>query len=254
MALVGKTYVVTGGASGIGQATVQKLLRQGATVHILDLADIPRYNGLPGQQVAHPGVDVGSRAQVHAMFSDIFAKKEPTWIDGLANCAGLLRTGPCSPDSTGDEAFALLWQVNVMGVWHTSTEFHEKLQKLRQLDVPRFAQATASIVNVGSMASVRGITGMSAYVASKHAVHGLTRTFAQELGPSGFRVNTIAPGVVNTPMMAGLIPDGAVNGAHRGAFKSLLEPEEIAETIVFLLGEGSSSITGQLIETNGGWP
>jgi NAD(P)-dependent dehydrogenase (short-subunit alcohol dehydrogenase family) len=188
------------------------------------------------------------------MFSDVFAQKEPTWIDGLANCAGILRTGLCSTDSMGDEAFALLWQVNVMGVWHTTTEFHDQLQKLRQLDAPRFARATASVVNVGSMASVRGIAGLSAYVASKHAVHGPTRTFAQELGPTGFRVNTVAPGAVNTPMLAGQTADSAVNGAYHGAFKNLLEPEEIAETIVFLLGEGSSSISGQLIETNGGWP
>ncbi|OAL20933.1 hypothetical protein AYO20_11460 [Fonsecaea nubica] len=255
MSLAGKIFVVTGGGSGIGMATVNKLLQNSATVHVLDITDIPSHGSTPGQQISHPQVDIGSRSQVKAVFDKIATRSNGApWLDGLVNCAGMLRSTTCSTDPQDDETFRILWQVNVMGAWHTTTEFKERLDASRELHDPALAHATTSVVNVGSMASVRGIPGMAAYVASKHALHGLTRVFAQELGPAGFRVNTVAPGAVNTPMIAAALRDGHHDAAYKGAFKICSEPEEIADTIVFLLGEGSSSISGQILEVNGGWP
>uniref|UniRef100_A0A8H7K581 Uncharacterized protein n=1 Tax=Bionectria ochroleuca TaxID=29856 RepID=A0A8H7K581_BIOOC len=257
MGFVGKIYAVTGAGSGIGKATVKKLLDQGATVHALDIMKIPAHENTSGQQISHENGDISSRDSVKAALSEIWrAKNDNPWLDGLVNCAGVLRTTAYNTSTEEDKVFELLWKVNVMGAWHITTEFHARLQHLRQSDGPRYNKATTSIVNVGSMASVRGIPGMAAYVASKHAVHGLTKTLAQDLGPFGYRVNTVAPGAVNTPMIATELRDGTheTDRAFRGAFKTFSEPEEIADTILFLLGDGSSSISGQLLEVNGGWP
>jgi NAD(P)-dependent dehydrogenase (short-subunit alcohol dehydrogenase family) len=260
MDLSGKVFVVTGAGSGIGRATVKKLLQQSAVVHALDLNDIAPHENLPGRQVTYK-VDVTSRKGVKAVFDQIALlqkREDAPWLHGLVNCAGLLRPSSCSTDAKGDEIFETLWKVNVMGTWYTATEFHERLQAARGENPARFGDATTSIVNIGSMASVRGIVGMAGYVASKHAVLGISRTLAQELGPAGFRVNTVAPGGVNTPMLAdagrGSEQHQPGDAALQGAFKQMSEPEEIADTILFLLGDGASSISGHLLEVNGGWP
>ncbi|KAH7254763.1 hypothetical protein B0J15DRAFT_559156, partial [Fusarium solani] len=237
MSLVGQAFVVTGGASGIGKAIVKKLLELSAKVYALDLSEIPTHSSTPGELVPFSRVDVSSRASVKSVFDKI--SPQDSELRGLVNCAGILRATDGSEKS--DESFRLLWDVNVMGTWNTNTEF-------------RNFHRAASIVNLGSMASVRGIHGLSGYVASKHAVLGLSRTFAQEWGPESFRVNAVAPGAVNTPMIQGMAGDDSHNAAYKGAFKSLSEPEEIADVILYLLGDGSSSISGQLIEVNGGWP
>ncbi|KAJ3547323.1 hypothetical protein NM208_g1576 [Fusarium decemcellulare] len=250
MSLAGKVFIVTGGASGIGKATARKLLEASAKVHVLDLSEIPLHEDTPGQQVSHPKTDVAARDSVKAVLDKIAA--QDLQLNGLINCAGVLRSTDASAKS--DKTFQLLWDVNVRGTWNINTEFYHLIKALRERESASKSYPPVSIVNVGSMASVRGLPGMSGYVATKHAVLGLSRTWAQEWGPEGFRVNTVAPGAVNTPMIAGVTGDGSGNGAYKGAFKSISEPEEIADVIVYLLGDASSSISGQLIEVNGGWP
>lgn len=250
MSLVGKAFIVTGGASGIGRATVKKLLEKSAKVHVLDVADASPDPGVLGAQAPYYKVDVSSRDSVKAAFDKIAAHDER--VSGLVHCAGILRT---SDSSTGeDESVRRLWEVNTMGTWYTNTQFHQLVKAARERNAGAQDGTGVSIVNLGSMASVRGLVAMSGYCASKHAVLGLTRTFAQEWGAEGFRVNAVAPGAVNTPMIQGMAGGENINGAYVGAVKSLSEPEEIADTIIFLLSEGASSITGQAIEVNGGWP
>lgn len=100
------------------------------------------------------------------------------------------------------------------------------------------------------MASVRGVTGMAGYVASKHAALGLSRALAQEVGHSGFRMDMVAPGAVNTPMVAATLWEGHRDMEFRGAFKQLSKPKEITGAIVFFLGDKATSISGQLLEVN----
>ncbi|KAL3487039.1 hypothetical protein BJX62DRAFT_241436 [Aspergillus germanicus] len=163
MSLAGKVFVVTGGASGIGKATVKKLLSQSATVHVVDLSELPVINSSGGRYIRHSRVNVALRNDVNAVFTNI--TQQSSRLDGL------------------------LWDVNVIGTWNTNTEFYQSVKRLCQRlpNVQDDAQPSALIVNLGTMASVRGIPGMAGYVASKHAVLGLTRTFAQEWGPMGFR-------------------------------------------------------------------
>ncbi|RSM14947.1 hypothetical protein CEP52_000989 [Fusarium oligoseptatum] len=250
MSLAGQAFVVTGGASGIGKAIVKKLLERSAKVYALDLSEIPTHTDTPGELVPFSKIDVSSRESVKSVFDKI-SPQDPE-LCGLVNCAGILRATDGSEKS--DESFRLLWDVNVMGTWNTNTEFYKFVKSSREKKSGAEKHRPASIVNLGSMASVRGIPGLSGYVASKHAVLGLSRTFAQEWGPESFRVNTVAPGAVNTPMIQGMPQNEPQNAAYKGAFKSLSEPEEIADVILYLLGDGSSSISGQLVEVNGGWP
>ncbi|KAH7141830.1 hypothetical protein EDB81DRAFT_654149 [Dactylonectria macrodidyma] len=249
MSLTGKAFIVTGGASGIGRATVKKLLERSAKVYVLDVSEIPVHEDTPGQQMSYSKADVTTRDSIKAIFDKIAA--QDSQLSGLVNCAGILRVTEDSAE--GDETFRLLWDVNVVGTWNTNTEFYQSVKASRERSGNQNPPA-ASIVNLGSMASVRGMPGLSGYVASKHAVLGLSRTFAQKWGPEGFRVNTVAPGAVNTPMIGGMAGSESDTAAYKGAFKDLSEPEEIADAILYLLGDGSSSITGQLIEINGGWP
>jgi NAD(P)-dependent dehydrogenase (short-subunit alcohol dehydrogenase family) len=254
MSLLGKAFIVTGGASGIGKSTVRKLLGLSAQVHVIDIAgNIPTHQGLSGQLESYPGVNITSRKDVRAVFDRISAQKN-VQLGGLAHCAGIVRPTQCSEE--GDEFLRQLWDVNVLGTWNVNTEFHRSFTALHGNSGAK-ASANASIVNVGSMASVKGMPGIPGYVASKHAVLGLSRSFAQTWGSIGMRVNCIAPGAVNTPMiqMTQVVTEEDPSAAkYMGALKTLLEPDEVAETILFLLGDGSSSITGQLVEVNGGWP
>ncbi|KAJ9149089.1 hypothetical protein NKR23_g4643 [Pleurostoma richardsiae] len=249
MSLLGKVFVVTGGASGIGLATVRKLLQSSATVHSIDKSDrVLTEDSQGGTLWSYPSVDVSSRASVTQTFKQI-GKRNPK-LDGLVNCAGIVKQHPSSVDS--DDAFKQVWNVNLSGTWNATTDF------IRIVEAGKAASskeaADVSIVNVGSMASFRGIPGIPGYVASKHAVLGLTRAWAQEWGPLGVRVNLVGPGMVKTPMTEG---DGNRDVEEVSTFPTVLkpfaEPEEIADIILFLLGDSSSYITGQAIQANGGW-
>ncbi|EOD45838.1 putative short chain alcohol dehydrogenase protein [Neofusicoccum parvum UCRNP2] len=154
--LAGRTYIVTGGASGIGLATVRKLLNLSATVHIIDKArDVPEITAGPGKVHVYPDIDVSSRRAVANTFKTII-DRTPT-VSGLVNAAGVSPSGNYAIEGEGyaiekDDTYARVMDINVDG-------------------------DTVSIVNIGSLASLRGYRTMAAYCASKHAVLGMTRTW-----------------------------------------------------------------------------
>lgn len=251
MTLDGKTFVVTGAASGIGRAIVKKLLELSATVHVIDKADtIADDSNSAGKLHIHSSVDVSSRQAVEQVFNTIFSTS--TKLHGLVNCAGIVRQHASTVES--DDLFRQVWEVNLGGTWNMTTQFAKGFEVGEGVQAPdKKAGATVSIVNIGSMSSVKGLPGFPGYVASKHAVLGLTRAWAQEWGPSGVRVNLIAPGIVKTSMTT----NGGANDdlpVFPTALKPFAEPEDISSVAAFLLGSESSYITGQVIEVNGGWP
>lgn len=257
--LASKAVVVTGGASGIGLTTVLKLVKLGATVHAIDLAPSPPPE-LKGHNVHYYGsVDVSSRTAVHEAFTNIF-KISPE-IYGLVNSAGICPSSGVRLES--DEVFNKIIGVNLGGTWNCATELLRYIESTSKDQSPPASRA--SIVLIGSSATLKGFPTLGAYCASKHAVLGLTRTWAEDFAPLGVRVNLVAPGGTDTPMTQGVLSRARELAADGGEslrahavsmvpMKRLGYPEEVSNAIIFLLGEEASFITGQVLPVNGGYP
>lgn len=246
-----QTYVVTGGASGIGLSVVQKLLSLSAVVHVMDLVqEAPCIEGshTPKNLHCHLGVDVSSRESVRKAFQSIL-DTSPI-IHGLVTCAAKSSLSETAVES--DENFHAVMAVNLGGTWNAGSEFLRHV-----LSREGNEQVSGSVVTIGSTASVQAAPRISAYCTSKHAIVGLTKSWAQDFAPKGVRVNCVAPGVTDTPMLRAFnsdqMPDDAINHfLHAVPMKRLAKSEEIAETVIFLLGNNASFITGQVVMVNGG--
>lgn len=224
--------LVTGGASGIGLATVELLRAQGATVIAADLHDGPGVEAL----------DVTDEAAVDALVDSIIERHGR--IDAAANVAGTSGVyADVADSSTADWRSTLA--VNLDGVYFC---LRAELRAMR-------AAGSGSIVNVASSAGRMGVPGLSAYSASKHAVLGLTKSAALEAARAGVRVNAVCPGSVRTPMLRDFVggDDAALEKMGRRAPMGRLgEPQEIAEAIVWLLSNAASFVTGNVLSPDGG--
>lgn len=268
-----RTFVVSGGCSGIGMATVVRLLELSSTVYIIDivpkLPESLRMAQYSGKLHFIPEVDVSSRQAVATAFQIIFQAAEN--IDGLVNCAGVSPSSGEILDT--DETFNANISINLVGTWNVATEILRRLQerqKQRQQKKENGSTSEAykwipgvsgkcSIVNIGSTASYQGYSTMGAYVASKHAVLGLTRTWALDFAPLGVRVTLVAPGITRTPLLEVQFDktergDMAQQALEKTPLRRLADPSETAHTIIFLLSNESSFTTGQVLSVSGGYP
>lgn len=239
----GKVITITGAASGIGLALAHLLDSRGATLSLADV-NIAGLNAvldsMQGKTHIATVVDVRKSAEVNAWIEKTI--KELGRIDGAANVAGV-HTGKNSglADET-EEHWDLTMDVNAKGVF---------LCMRAQLKVMTDG---SSIVNAASVAGIRGVAYSSLYSASKHAVVGLTRSAAKENGHRNIRVNAIAPGTIDTPMITQI-----ENGMGRAAATShqLLDrkaqPEEVASVMAFMLSDEASFVTGSIWCADGGW-
>ncbi|KAH0847596.1 3-oxoacyl-[acyl-carrier-protein] reductase FabG [Fonsecaea pedrosoi] len=266
--LTGKTYIVTGAGSGIGLETVRKLVNASAVVHAVDLVATPppdykewqqQQQRQQGQVHFHGSVDVSSRVAVTKLYDAIRAISPR--IDGLVNSAGVCPGGDGYLQS--DETYDLTMRVNVTGTWNVTMALLALVDQEspnRGRDGPAPATTRASIVNLGSSASLCPWPTLAAYTASKHAVLGLTRSWSHDWAHKGVRVNMVAPGGTDTPLARAQLADGAGRGEALTAGLALIplgrlgRPEEQADAIVFLLSEAASYITGQVLPVNGGFP
>ena len=228
----GAVALVTGGASGIGAATVALLRERGAMVIVADLA--------AGDGVI--ALDVTDEAAVDAAVERVVA--EHGRLDLAVNSAGTSGTYAEIVDSTTD-AWRRTLTVNLDGT------FFCVRAELRAMLVA----GGGAIVNVASGAGRMGVPGMAAYSSSKHAVLGLTRTAALEVARKGVRVNAVCPGGTRTPMLRGFVggDEAALEAMGRHSPMGRLgEPEEIAEAIVWLLSDAASFVTGAALDPDGG--
>ncbi len=237
--------VITGGASGIGAATAAYLLDSGRKIAVLDLDNTnlasarKTYDG--NRDVRVNAVDVTDEAQVNRELGDIEDRFGP--IDGVVNCAGIAADHHLLDTPVG--LFRKILDVNVIGTFLVA----------RAAAGFMTARGRGSIVNIASISGLRGSKGRAAYGASKGAVVTLTQVMANDLATYGIRVNAIAPGPIETPMVRAVHTAVDRNLYHRFVpMNRYGEPKEIASVAAFLLDEAQSSyITAEIIAVDGGY-
>lgn len=243
-ALEGKVALVTGAARGVGEATVRRFVAEGARVVLADVRD---------ELASSVATDLGDAARAEHL--DV--TEEASWqaaidrvreVEGalhvLVNNAGILRMGWLADTST--ETFLEVVRVNQLGPF----------LGMRTAAPLLVDSGGGSIVNVSSTQGIQGYQGLVAYVASKFALRGMTKTVALELAPKGVRVNSVHPTGVDTPMLAEAFPQGLDDTARargrRVPMGRLARPEEVAALVTFLASDESSFSTGAEFLVDGG--
>jgi 2-hydroxycyclohexanecarboxyl-CoA dehydrogenase len=246
MSLVGKNAVVTGGASGIGLATSQRLARDGAAVAIWDVneADAQRAAAelvAKGARAIACRVDVSQRAQIKAGLERVHAELGPVQI--LVNNAGITDFTPFL--EVTEEGWDRIMSVNLKSMLLcTQTVLPDML-----------AAGWGRVINISSSSAQSGSARMTTYAASKGGVIAFTKSLALELAASGVTVNNIPPGFVDTPMLRASDRPGGVAVAAVAASSPMKRPgrpEDIAAACAFLASEDAGYITGQTLSVNGG--
>jgi 3-oxoacyl-[acyl-carrier protein] reductase len=243
MRLKNKIAIITGAAQGIGLATALKFAQEGATVIVCDLrrdsvdAAVAACRAA-GAQAAGYAVDVTDRAQVDAMVSAVRAQFGR--IDVLVNNAGITKDARLQKMTLAQ--FDAVIDVNLRAVFHCAQAVADTM----------VAQGAGVILNASSVVGIYGNFGQTNYAASKFGVIGFTKTWSRELGPKGVRVNAVAPGFIETPILA-TIPDKVMQQMRDDIpLRRLGRPEEIANVYAFLASDEASYVNGAVIEVAGG--
>lgn len=239
------TAIVTGAASGLGAATAAALASHGASVYGFDLAAALE-QATPVEGITLLEVDVTDPAQVQRAVDAAAAGPGP--LRSLVNCAGI---GPSmrilGKEGPHDLAFyATVVQVNLVGTFNVLTLAAERMAATPPLEHGQ----RGAVVNTASVAAYEGQIGQTAYASSKAGVVGMTLPAARDLGRHGIRVNTIAPGIVETPMLATVSEEFRAGLATGIPFPQRLgRPEEYADLAVFLLEH--DYINGETVRLDG---
>jgi 3-oxoacyl-[acyl-carrier protein] reductase len=243
MRLSNKVCVVTGAAQGIGLATALKFAREGASIVVCDIkpaavdAAVAACLDL-GAAAIGCVVDVTQRVQVDAMVAtvrDRFGR-----IDVLVNNAGITKDARLQKMTL--EQFDAVIDVNLRGVFHCAQAVVDGM----------VAQGSGVILNASSVVGIYGNFGQTNYAASKFGVIGFTKTWSRELGPKGIRVNAVAPGFVETPILATVPEKVLAHMREQVPLRRLAQPEEIANVYAFLASDEASYVNGTVIEVSGG--
>jgi 2-keto-3-deoxy-L-fuconate dehydrogenase len=240
--LDGKTALVTGGASGIGEATVRALSEAGASVYIVDLNEARGRSlaaEIPGSESFR--CDITSEEEVAELFAGL-----PS-LDILINCAGIGAVGRL--DETSLDDLRRLFKVNVEGTFLVT-----------RAALPLLLQVRGSIVNIGSVAGLVGVKRRFGYCATKGAVHAMTRQLAIDF-PTELRVNCVAPGTVDTPFVEGYLEKYHSHEKEkvraelnqRQPIGRLGRPEEIARLVLYLCSPAADFMNGAVVAIDGGW-
>ncbi len=239
----GRRVIVTGAGSGIGLATAERLLAEGAAVVAADVS-ATRLGDLDGRHRGDPLVSVVADLSVAGDVDRVVAAAAGP-VDGLANVAGIM-DGFVPPAEVTDEHWSHVFAVNL-----------DSMMRLTRAVLPgMLAAGRGAIVNVASEASLRGSAAGVAYTASKHAVVGLTRSTAFFYAPKGVRANAVAPGGVMTNIDATFTSDWGrerVMPYLTTDLTPVATPDQLAAAITWLLSDESSDVNGVVLPVDGGW-
>jgi len=243
MEFTGKVALVTGSAQGIGKATAVAFAKEGADIVLNDINE----EGLAkaAKEIEELGVkclpvaaNTSAMADVENMYNQVMEKFGR--LDVLVNNAGITRDAFLHKMTA--EQWKLVLDVNLTGVFYCLQGAAKIMRN----------QKSGNIVNISSVARY-GNMGQANYSSTKAAVVGLTRTAARELAGKNIRVNCVAPGPINTPMIQA-VPEKVLEKLIAPIpLRRVGEPEELANTVVFLASSKASYITGQVINCDGGW-
>jgi len=249
MRLERKVALITGGAAGIGKATAEKFIQEGARVVICDV------NEAVGQETANDlgenctfyKVDISDRQIVQTWIEEVISAFER--IDILVNNAGILRDATLVKVKDGElikqmseEIFDAVISVNLKGVFNCTQAVAPYMIR----------QAAGSIINASSVVGLDGNFGQTNYVASKAGVVGMTKVWARELGRYNIRVNAVAPGMILTEMLRSMPEDILESFKQKASVKRLGTPEEVANVYLFLASDEASYISGEVVRVDGG--
>ncbi len=234
-----RTVLITGGSSGIGLALARDLASRGDRVSVVDRSA----NGPAMHIVSRSGGrffqrDVrsfGAAQEVVRVLMDAFGR-----VDALVNCAGISRARVCweMSEAEWDDVIA----VDLKGAFNYTRAVAPVMRRRRR----------GRIVNVSSVNAMRGKWGLANYSAAKAGMIGLTKTCARELGKYGVNVNAVAPGMVDTPLTAGMSRAIHRRAALEAALGRIARPQDISAVISFLLSDGARHVTGAVIPVDGG--
>ena len=245
MLLEGKVAIVTGASRGIGFAVAKAYACEGARVAVCGSREETAQKAVqelqklcPGAQLLSVGVDVSDADAIRAMVARVMER----WgkIDILVNNAGITGAKPIF-DMT-DEDFESMIDINLTGPFKCTREVAKVMK-----------QTGGCIINTSSLVGTYASRMQTAYVASKFGINGLTKACARELGPYGIRVNAVAPGVVQTDMVAQSV-DGQMLAALKGMtpLGRVAQPDELAGAYVYLASDAASFTTGAILAVDGG--
>ncbi|MGB3322454.1 MAG: glucose 1-dehydrogenase [Mycolicibacterium fortuitum] len=238
--LSGKVAIITGAARGQGAAEGRLFAELGARVVLTDLLAeegerVAESIGAAARFVRH---DVGNENDWRTVVDT--AVNEFGRLDALVNNAAICKVVPLAEqDAPG---FEQMLRVNLIGAF----------LGMQAVTEPMTAAGGGSIVNISSQAGVQGLAGYTAYGASKWGLRGMSKVAAIELGPLGIRVNTVYPGMIDTPMIAHLDVHRGLGGHPGAPLTRVGTPNEVAEVVAFLASEASSYITGADLTVDGG--
>ena len=245
MRLEKKNILITGGASGIGLASVERCLQEGANVVMSDLA------GNKGESLAKEldakysgrclftAADVAQTSEVDALLDKM--QQELGRVDGVFNNAGIGGLAPST--EVTDEDFDKIIQINLTGVFKVARAALKIMEK----------QGSGSIVNCASILGVFGQSQTAAYTAAKGGVVNMTRTLALEYAAKGIRVNSIGPGYIDTPLLDALDADMKQFLINMHPLGRLGRSEEVANAFLFLVSDEASFVTGANLMVDGGF-
>lgn len=238
-----KVVLITGGAAGIGKTTAVLFLEENATVEIWDVDNEAAENAVKewseaGHEVHFEHVNVADADAVQKAMDGL--KERHGRLDVLINNAGITR------DATLLKMEQENWQsvidINLTGVFNCGKAAASIMAE----------QGSGVILNASSVVGMYGNFGQSNYVAAKSGVIGLTKTWSRELGRKGIRVNAVAPGFINTDMVA-TVPDKVLDSLKsKTPLGRLGEPEDIANAYLYLASDKAAFITGTVIQVDGG--